>query len=665
MPITEGIIIPITADASGLQDGINQAKQAVSDFSGATSSAISDSVSQWDILQDRLQRYTDLAQQASNLGLDESFKRATRGIAQTEAQLDNYTRSLKNADAAAISLRGEQQKAVEATKQIISATEGATVSQEANRNVMMAMNRVIKDSHSLLYSSTRGVAELSYALPYLFQRIGEVKEETGSWKLALGSLGGGLMSMTGLMFAAGTAIAFLIRSHKEGKDAAKEHADEIKSTADALNKAESSFTKASAQVEMLRETFVLARKGVIDKKDAVNEYNKELGNALGKVQSLDEAEKNLTAGGEAYIHMTLLKAAANLALEAAAKKAFQAEQDRLKSSTDFQSLGTNAAAFGKGQTMAPGFVPGQDPLAAFKARQAEAEIAKQKTIDAAVKASKELENIGKKLLDDAAKWADDHKINFFDKLIDKKPKKEAEVKPEKFLREYHPKAPLYSTLGDAQNRNAAERLRILIKGIGIEAGNTSAQIKKMSVDEQTELNKAAMKALEWKNLLISIGDVAVNALTKDFEGMFTTLIQGGNNAIGSLIQNIGKLITKLISAALAAAALSALLGIATGGGSTLGSTLGIKGAGDGFGSMFKSIFGGLVGHASGGITNKPHLAMVGEGKEREVITPLSQLKNIIGSVGGSRAMPVPQLYMRGADMWIMWQRQQQQNLRNF
>src|SRR5207244_307917 len=58
------------------------------------------------------------------------------------------------------------------------------------------------------------------------------------------------------------------------------------------------------------------------------------------VSSLEEAEKQLGLNADAYIKMTLYKAAANLALEDAAKKSLEAERIRLKNLQEF----SNAAA---------------------------------------------------------------------------------------------------------------------------------------------------------------------------------------------------------------------------------------------------------------------------------------------------------------------------------
>ena len=214
-------------------------------------------------------------------------------------------------------------------------------------------------------------------------------------------------------------------------------------------------------------------------------------------------------------------------------------------------------------------------------------------------------------------------------------------------------------LGGAYDRVQMQTVLQYLNAINFATKQVGQTITEESNREANAMLKAQSAALAWRDTLYSIGDVIVPQLQNSFSSMFETLITGGSNAFGSLMQSLGRLVTKLISAAIAAAALAAILA-STG----LGAGLGFKG---GFKDVFKSLFSGATGLklASGGITNGPTRALIGEGKEREVVTPLSQLKNIIGNVGGSRDMPVPQLYMRGADMWIMWQRQQQQNLRSY
>src|ERR1044072_1486004 len=108
--------------------------------------------------------------------------------------------------------------------------------------------------------------------------------------------------------------------------------------ADALKGAEGEYTKAVSNVTELRNEIALAKDGFLDKDKVVRHYNETIGKNVGTVKSLKEAELSLQKNADAYIRFTLSHAAANEALQAAAKKAFAAEIERRKTdeeSTDY------------------------------------------------------------------------------------------------------------------------------------------------------------------------------------------------------------------------------------------------------------------------------------------------------------------------------------------
>lgn len=92
--------------------------------------------------------------------------------------------------------------------------------------------------------------------------------------------------------------------------------------------ASSEYSAAVKNVSELAINIDLAQEGLLRKDDVLKQYNDTIGKTTGQVTSLDEAEKALVQNGDAYIKMTLLKAAAQLALDEAAKKVFEAEQER-------------------------------------------------------------------------------------------------------------------------------------------------------------------------------------------------------------------------------------------------------------------------------------------------------------------------------------------------
>jgi hypothetical protein len=114
--------------------------------------------------------------------------------------------------------------------------------------------------------------------------------------------------------------------------------------------------------------------------------------------------------------------------------------------------------------------------------------------------------------------------------------------------------------------------------------------------------------------------------------IFSSIADSGTNAFKAIEQGLVKMIEKLIIAVAEAAVFAAIMTAVTGGTLTFASAL--FGAG-GSGGALKSFTGFTVpGHADGGITTRPHLAMVGEGKEKEAIMPLSKLKNFVNTNGG-------------------------------
>lgn len=109
----------------------------------------------------------------------------------------------------------------------------------------------------------------------------------------------------------------------------KKGLDEFKKSQELLNKAfkDNSYKDAIRNVNELTINIDLAKKGYLDKKEVLNQYNQTLGQTIGETKSLEEAERLLIKNGDAYIKMTLYKAAANLALNEAAEKALQAAKN--------------------------------------------------------------------------------------------------------------------------------------------------------------------------------------------------------------------------------------------------------------------------------------------------------------------------------------------------
>ena len=144
-----------------------------------------------------------------------------------------------------------------------------------------------------------------------------------------------------------------------------------------------------------------------------------------------------------------------------------------------------------------------------------------------------------------------------------------------------------------------------------------------------------------KNNLGAVTSLIGGGLTQAFE----QTLQGTQSFVSAMGQFLSQLITKLVAAALAAAALSALLRF-TG----IGSLLGISSGASSFGNVFKGL-SGLNFLAEGGITNGPTLAMIGEGREKEIVAPLSKFDQMVSDRAGQNGGGF-EPFMIGADMWL-------------
>lgn len=204
-------------------------------------------------------------------------------------------------------------------------------------------------------------------------------------------------------------------------------ATEASLSADVLGKAFHSddYKNATKNIEELTINIDLAKKGFLNKTEVLKQYNDTLGKTIGQATSLDEAEHLLVKNGDAYVKMTLFKAAANQALDKAAKAALETEEKRNKTAQDFESIKTNASVFGAGQISAPGFVPSlNDVNKGIQARAAAAEKSRQAAIKEGEKDQKTYEDIAKKFQEQAAKIASQNKFNFFGGKMDPKEVKE-------------------------------------------------------------------------------------------------------------------------------------------------------------------------------------------------------------------------------------------------
>jgi hypothetical protein len=111
---------------------------------------------------------------------------------------------------------------------------------------------------------------------------------------------------------------------------------------------------ATKKVMEMNATFKLAKKGVIDKKEALDKYNKEFGKTLGTATDLNEAEDIFVKKSGAYIQSVALRKQADAMLTIAAEKQVEAALAKTQSNlggVDYALTGVVSNLFGTANAM--------------------------------------------------------------------------------------------------------------------------------------------------------------------------------------------------------------------------------------------------------------------------------------------------------------------------
>lgn len=288
--------------------------------------------------------------------------------------------------------------------------------------VRNSINQLTREAPAFANSIQTGFLALSNNIPIFFDEIGKARAEITRLRAEGQQVPGLFQRIAASVFSFGTLLSIgvtlltvygkeigeFIKSLFRGRDAMDQFTVRQRLLNEEVKSGSGTYTEAIRQFKELQINVELAKNGLISKKDVVDQYNETIGKTVGQVKTLDEVEQALVKNGDAYIRMMLLKAAANLALEDAAKKAVEAEKIRLQRSDEFLNAGDRFIAFGAGNSSAPGFVPGQgaNERVAGQFKQQRGEDRKAAAKQAADDDIKTLEDIAKQFQADAAKIAD-------------------------------------------------------------------------------------------------------------------------------------------------------------------------------------------------------------------------------------------------------------------
>lgn len=298
-----------------------------------------------------------------------------------------------------------------------------------------SINQISREMSAFTVSAQTGFLAISNNIPILADEIQRLKDRNAeltasgekavpvwkqvvkgifSWQTAL-SIGITLLTVYGKEVATWIGTLF------KGKGAI----DELKASQEALNKAydSSNFRGVIKSMLELRSYIDLAKKGVIDKKFAVDEYNKTLGEVAGKVDTLAEAEQGVIDKAPAYVKAMLYKAAADAASAEAAEKLAENKKKQNEINNRLSDLKQNApttidlGSLGTGQNTAQ-----LNQLQAING----AEVERNKLIEDRNSLEKSSTKIITDLLNQAQEIADKAGLNIFKSKNDKSDKAKIE-----------------------------------------------------------------------------------------------------------------------------------------------------------------------------------------------------------------------------------------------
>jgi hypothetical protein len=418
-----------------------------------------------------------------------------------------------------------------------------------------------------------------------------------------------------------------------------------------IHESAKAYEQATANVNKLTIDIDLAKKGFLNKDEVLKEYNSTIGKTTGQVNSLDEAEQALVKNGKAYVDMLLYQAAANVALQNAAKKAFEAEETRRKNASEFEKVIDRSNNFN--------ITSQKDADRATAQIKKNEEDRKAAKIKAATDAKNEQLSIAADFEKQAAEIAAKFKFKFNpDPGTGKKGPDPFEIYL-KDLEDNYKKAQALlvsqydANLTDAKKNTTAvndlvlkaqqdflEKKLALIKRYGKKEGDTDLEIAKVNkalIANQIGFNieqintlpkvqgapsinfkKATTEKIDpkpyyvlsdaiqknikdqerMKELLEQTTVVLNKTLGPAFDTLFTNILEGSGNAFKAFGDAIKQMLVQLGAAILKAALFSAILSVISGGASNVA-------GGKSFMDLFAPSMKSITGFASGGSISGP------------------------------------------------------------
>lgn len=324
------------------------------------------------------------------------------------------------------SLRGLQTELANTTRST-NTLGGATAN---GGNALMQFSRIAQDAPF-------GIMGIGNNITATAEAFGHLQRSTGSTGGALRAVASSIMGSGGILLAVSLVTSALTYMSQNGITLG-DVIDRLRGKMEDMSKKDlakafesDKVLEATKNVSDLTNEIQLAKDGFISKEGVLKHYNETIGKTTGVVNDLDKAEQQLVKNGDAYIKMTLFKAAANIAAEDAAKQSLEAERSRQKKLKEFASVGDDIQYGGVGAVTGAAVSRERiekDDAAWQKIKIANQRKRKQEEVQVNLDAAQKNLDIAKNFNAQAAAIAKDFKFNFFGDNKVEKTKKEPKVK---------------------------------------------------------------------------------------------------------------------------------------------------------------------------------------------------------------------------------------------
>lgn len=290
--------------------------------------------------------------------LDKSVDNVKKKFKQKTEELNRNTQAKKTQTQTTRQQTETTQKQTQATKQQNDALTKSTHKFNALGN---SVNQITRELPAFTYSAQTGFMAIANNIPILTDTMAKLRAEneqlkaagqktTPVWKQLASSFfswGTALSVGITLLTVYGKEIGEFFTSLGKGKSVINEKTESIK----ALNEAMQSEPVKGAvkNILSLEQSVNLAKKGVISKKEVVDEFNRTLGDTVGKLKNYDELERWMDENKDRYVKMMLYKTAANKMMERATDELIRKEEAQMKSAIENANTWDHIVATVKGK----------------------------------------------------------------------------------------------------------------------------------------------------------------------------------------------------------------------------------------------------------------------------------------------------------------------------